>query len=152
MVAPKYLPHVESMLATPGIYFLHDPAHPDKMVPIFSTGGKLFSMTVDEQLDPHGFYIGTDLEGPIQCRADKEKAQKMKEQLMDREFLKEAADGVRDRLPDGYGFILLAFGFDGEGDKRLLYISNAKREDVINAMKAWLLKCGAAEDWMKHIK
>lgn len=71
---------------------------------------------------------------------------------MDREFLKEAAQQVKAKLPDNYGFILLAFPFNGEGDARLVYISNAQRTDALNAMKEWLLKCGAAEDWMKHIK
>lgn len=71
---------------------------------------------------------------------------------MDREFLKEAARAVEAKLPDKYGFILLAFPFNGEGDARLVYISNADRAGVLNAMKEWLLKCGAAEDWMKHIK
>ena len=71
MVAPKYLPHVQRMIATPGIYFLHDPKHPDKMVPIFSNAGELFAMQVDHQLDPHGFYPGNDVEGPIQCRANR---------------------------------------------------------------------------------
>lgn len=71
---------------------------------------------------------------------------------MDREFLKEAANAVKAKLPDNYGFIILATPFDGEGDKRLVYISNMQREGAINSMKEWLLKCGAAEDWMKHIK
>ena len=71
---------------------------------------------------------------------------------MDREFLKEAASAVKAKLPDNYGFILLAFPFNGEGDARLVYISNAQRTDALNAMKEWLLKCGAAEDWIRHIK
>ena len=71
---------------------------------------------------------------------------------MDKEYLKDAARAVHATLPDGYGFILLAFPFNGEGGNRLVYISNAQRADAINTMKEWLLKCGAAEDWMKHIK
>ena len=71
---------------------------------------------------------------------------------MDRQFLNDAAHAIKAKLPDNYSFILLASPFDGEGDKRLVYISNARREDVINMLKEWLLKCGAAEDWMKHIK
>lgn len=71
---------------------------------------------------------------------------------LDREFLKEAADAVKARLPDNYGFILLAFPFHKEGDERLLYVSNAKREDAIASLKEWLIKCSAPEDWMKHIK
>ena len=71
---------------------------------------------------------------------------------MDRQYLTDAANAVKAKLPDNTGFILLAFPFNGEGDKRLAYISNAQRTDAINALKEWLLKCGAAEDWMKHIK
>lgn len=71
---------------------------------------------------------------------------------MDREFLKEAARAVEAKLPDNYAFILLALPFNGEGDARVVYISNAERTDAINALKEWLLKCGASEDWMKHIK
>lgn len=71
---------------------------------------------------------------------------------MDREYLKEAARAVQAKLPDSHGFILLAFPFNGEGDGRLVYISNAQRTDALNAMKEWMLKCGASEDWMKHIK
>lgn len=71
---------------------------------------------------------------------------------MDKEYLRNAAEAVKAKLPDNMGFILLAFPFNGEGDNRLVYISNAQRTDALNAMKEWLLKCGAAEDWMRHIK
>ncbi len=71
---------------------------------------------------------------------------------MDREYLKEAARAVEAKLPDNHGFILLAFPFNGEGSNRLVYMSNAERTGAINVIKEWLLKCGAAEDWMKHIK
>lgn len=71
---------------------------------------------------------------------------------MDKQYLRDAADAVKAKLPDNYGFILLAFPFNGEGDNRLVYISNAQRTDALNTMKEWLLKCGAAEDWMQHIK
>jgi hypothetical protein len=71
---------------------------------------------------------------------------------MDREFLKEVAQQVKAKLPDNYGFIVLAAPFNGEGDNRLVYTSNIQRGDAIAMLKEWLLKCGAAEDWMKHIK
>lgn len=67
-------------------------------------------------------------------------------------FLVDAARAVRDKLPDNYAFIVLACPFNGEGDNQLVYISNAQRTDAINMLKEWLLKCGAAEDWMQHIK
>lgn len=71
---------------------------------------------------------------------------------MDRNYLREAAEVMKAKLPDNYGFILLAFPFNGEGDNRLVYISNAQRADAIACVKEWLLQAGAAEDWMKHIK
>lgn len=71
---------------------------------------------------------------------------------LDRQFLRDTADAVKARLPDNYGFILLAAPFNGEGDKRLIYTSNIQRGDAIAMLKEWLLKCGASEDWMKHIQ
>lgn len=71
---------------------------------------------------------------------------------LDRTYLRELAKEIKAKLPDNTGFILLAFPFNGEGDNRLTYISNAQREDAIACVKEWLLKAGAAEDWMKHIK
>jgi hypothetical protein len=66
--------------------------------------------------------------------------------------LHDIAHAVDERLPAGYGFIVLAFPF-GEGpEQRLNYVANAERADCINMMKEFLLKCGAAEDWMKDIK
>ena len=71
---------------------------------------------------------------------------------LDRQFLRDTADVVKARLPDNYGFIILAAPFNREGDSRLVYTSNIQREAAIAMLKEWLLKCGAAEDWMKHIK
>ena len=71
---------------------------------------------------------------------------------MDRQFIKEAASAAHAKLPDGYGFILLAMPYSKQGDGRLVYASNIERSAAIAALKEWLLKCGAAEDWMKHIK
>jgi hypothetical protein len=71
---------------------------------------------------------------------------------MDREFLRDTARAIEAKLPDNYGFILLAAPFNGEGDNRLIYTANIQRGDAIAMLKEWLLKCGASEDWMKHIK
>lgn len=71
---------------------------------------------------------------------------------MNRAFLNDAAKAVTAKLPDNYGFILLAFPFNGEGDNRLVYTSNAQRADALNVLKEWMLKCGASEDWMQHIQ
>lgn len=72
--------------------------------------------------------------------------------LMDKEYLKEAAQAVAAKLPDNHGFILMVAPFGESPNNRLGYIASMRREDAINVMKEWLLKCGAAEDWMKHIK
>ena len=75
---------------------------------------------------------------------------------LDRQFLREAAQAVHSKLPDNYGFIVIAAPFsaaDGSpgGDGRMVYLSNIQRENAVAMLKEWLLKCGAAEDWMKHI-
>ena len=78
-----------------------------------------------------------------------------------RRRLNDIAHAVEERLPEGFGFMIMVFPFEGtkaeqppgrQGQPMLNYVSNAKREQVINLMKEWLIKCGAAEDWMKHIK
>lgn len=66
----------------------------------------------------------------------------------DKEFLQLAAEQVKARLPDGWGYILLVFQF-GPG-ARLGYVSNAKREDAVATLKEWLLK-QSPENWLKHI-
>ena len=75
---------------------------------------------------------------------------------LDRQFLYDTAELVKARLPDNYGFIILAapFNADGkkQGDGRLVYTANIQRENAIALLKEWMLKCGAAEDWMQHIK
>lgn len=76
MVRPVYLPHVEKMLATGGIYVLHDPKHPDRMVPIFSSHGQLFAINAEQELDPGGFSSGVIMEGPIKCFSDRTEEEK----------------------------------------------------------------------------
>lgn len=70
---------------------------------------------------------------------------------MDKEYLKTAAKAVEDKLPDNHGFILLVALFGDADGRRLVYISSMERTTAIAAMKEWLIKAGAAEDWMKHI-
>lgn len=71
---------------------------------------------------------------------------------MDKTYLKLAAQAAEAKLPDNHGFILLVAPY-GEGDNnRLSYISSMRRDDAINVLKEFLIKCGAAEDWMQHIK
>lgn len=68
----------------------------------------------------------------------------------DRQFLQDLGGQIKGRLPDGWGFFLLAAPF-GDTKSRAVYVSNMKRESAINCMKEWLIKCSASEDWMKHI-
>jgi hypothetical protein len=46
--------------------------------------------------------------------------------------MKDLAKLVDKHLPYGWGFVVLAFSFGGEG--RMNYISNAQRKDVVRAM------------------
>lgn len=68
----------------------------------------------------------------------------------DKNYLTLAAKDVKARLPDNHGFILLTMSYGEDG--RLNYVSTISREDAINVLKEFLIKCGAAEDWMQHIK
>lgn len=70
---------------------------------------------------------------------------------MDREFVRLMAEAVQARIPDGYGFVVMAFPFGEGGTGRLVYASNAERADVVNLLKEWLIQCGAEEDWMRHL-
>ncbi len=72
---------------------------------------------------------------------------------MDKEYLKEAARAVEAKLPDNYGFILLAAPFNESGaNNRLVYISSMSRETAIGVLKEWLIKASGEEEWMRHIK
>jgi hypothetical protein len=76
---------------------------------------------------------------------------------LNRVFLRDMAEVVKSKLPDNYGFIVLAAPFnrdDGapQGDNRLVYTSNIQRENAVALLKEFMLLAGAAEDWMKHIK
>lgn len=57
-----------------------------------------------------------------------------------KEVLQEIASDIKEKLPEGMGFALLAYEFgEGEG-KKMLYISNSNRLDVMNAMTEFLQK------------
>lgn len=54
--------------------------------------------------------------------------------------LQEIAKDIKSKLPENMGFALLAYEF-GEGeDKKMLYVSNSNRADVMNAMVEFLQK------------
>lgn len=69
----------------------------------------------------------------------------------DKEWLALASNALKERLPDGYGFILMAMPF-GTGKGRLYYCSDLDRESAIKVVKEWLFQVGSEENWMKHIK
>lgn len=74
-----------------------------------------------------------------------------------KEHLDKVCKAVNMVLPKNTGFILLAMPFDVPPDNRghrgrLVYASNIARPEAINALKEWLIKCSAEEDWMKDLK
>lgn len=50
------------------------------------------------------------------------------------------AKKVDDELPEGYGFVVLAFNFGETEGKKMLYVSNANRDNIVEAMKEWIKK------------
>ena len=52
--------------------------------------------------------------------------------------LREVAEYVKQRMPDGMGFTLLMFDFGAGGN--MFYISNAQREDVLKSMQEFISK------------
>ena len=77
---------------------------------------------------------------------------KSKIKMHNKDYLNEAAKALEAKLPDNHGFILLVMPFGESPDNRLTYVASIERKDAINCMKEFLIKCGAEEDWMKHIK
>ena len=56
-------------------------------------------------------------------------------------MLQNIARDIQEKLPDGMGFTLLAYEFeDVTKDKKMLYVSNSNREDVMAAMVEFLEK------------
>ena len=56
-------------------------------------------------------------------------------------MLQNIAKDIQEKLPDGMGFTLLAYEFeDVTKDKKMLYVSNSNREDVMAAMVEFLEK------------
>ena|ERR1700683_3378328 len=54
------------------------------------------------------------------------------------ETLRELAEKIDSKLPQGWGFTLLLFEFDP--DNSLFYISNAQRQDIIKVMREWIAR------------
>ena len=54
--------------------------------------------------------------------------------------LQSIAKDIKAKLPKGMGFALLAYEFGEGDDKKMLYVSNSNREDVMVAMVEFLEK------------
>jgi hypothetical protein len=54
--------------------------------------------------------------------------------------LQSIAKDIKEKLPENMGFALLAYEFGEAEDKRMLYVSNSNREDVMKAMIEFLEK------------
>lgn len=55
-------------------------------------------------------------------------------------MLQEIAKDIKEKLPEGMGFALLAYEFGEANDRKMLYVSNSNRTDVMNAMVEFLQK------------
>lgn len=50
------------------------------------------------------------------------------------DVLQAIAREIKEKLPENMGFALLAYEFGDVKDKRMMYVSNSNREDVITSM------------------
>ena len=50
------------------------------------------------------------------------------------DMLQEIMQEIKNKLPEGMGFALLAYEFGDKEGRRMLYASNSNREDVMKAM------------------
>lgn len=48
--------------------------------------------------------------------------------------LQNIAKDIKAKLPEGMGFALLAYEFGDAENRRMMYVSNSNREDVIKSM------------------
>lgn len=56
------------------------------------------------------------------------------------DVLQSIANDIKEKLPEDMGFALLAYEFGDAEGRRMLYVSNSKREDVLGAMAEFLDK------------
>lgn len=71
--------------------------------------------------------------------------------MADNPKLQLLAKMIDTQLPKGHGFILLTFPFEGSPDNITQYVSNGQREDVIKALKEFLLtQCD--DEWLSRIE
>ena len=64
--------------------------------------------------------------------------------------MQEVARTIETILPPHTGFVLLTFDL-GPKTGRMEYVSNGKREDVIQAMQEFITKAGQPDKWGKHV-
>jgi hypothetical protein len=57
-------PEIRAMVDNEGIYLCGDTARPEYTVPVASIGGRLYSMKLDEELDPERFHKTVTVAGP----------------------------------------------------------------------------------------
>ena len=48
--------------------------------------------------------------------------------------LQDISNEIKNKLPEGMGFALLAYEFGDDKNRKMLYVSNSNREDVLKAM------------------
>lgn len=63
-------PQVREMLAAPGFYIGGDSNNPEMNVPLVSNNGRVFSMKIDNELDPERFLPTLTLKGPYRVDPD----------------------------------------------------------------------------------
>lgn len=55
-------------------------------------------------------------------------------------MLQSIAKDIKEKLPENMGFALLAYEFGPIEERKMLYVSNSQREDVILAMTEFIEK------------
>ena len=65
--------------------------------------------------------------------------------------LQEIAKEIKEKLPDGMGFALLAYEFGDADGRRMMYVSNSDRADVQKAMLEFCTKLGD-ENYGKEVE
>lgn len=61
------------------------------------------------------------------------------------DMLQEIARDVKNKLPEGMGFCLLAYEFGDAEGRRMMYVSNSDRSDVKKAMMEFVQNIGEKE-------
>lgn len=67
-----------------------------------------------------------------------------------KEVLPDIAKYIDNKLPDNYGFCVLAFEFGDKPNRRMNYIANGDRKDIAKAMLEWCSKVDE-DTYGKHI-